>query len=217
MASITRATGAPHGEPASSHREAEPGTGRAARAGVLGVLAAALVTLALALLAMPDSYSWVKLGLSEAAAQGVDGAWVARTGFILFGLAVVWLVHLRLATWPPAVSVLHLAFGICMFGVAAFAHKPWEEAATFVESEDFLHSVFASVVGIAFIAGVITMVISRRRRSWRTMAQDLVALSVALSVPLTMSTAAWGVFQRLMFFTAACWYGLEAWSAIDEG
>jgi Protein of unknown function (DUF998) len=212
MSSSTRATTAIYRPSTGSQRDAKPGAGIAARAGVIGVLVAALVALALAPLAIPESYSWVKLGLSEAAAQGVDGAWAARAGFILFGLAVVWLAHLRSAAWPVAATVLHLAFGVSMFGVAAFAHKPWEPGAPFVESEDFLHSVFASLVGFGFIGGVICVIIARRRRDWRAMAPDLVALAVGLSVPFTMSTGAWGVFQRLMFLTAACWYGREAWT-----
>jgi hypothetical protein len=73
--------------------------GRAATLGVLGLLVAALVALAAAPWALPASYSSAKHGLSEAAAQGVDGAWVARTGFILFGLVVVWLVQLRATVW----------------------------------------------------------------------------------------------------------------------
>ena len=48
---------------------------------VCGLLAGAILALGLAPLAMPDSYSWIELGTSESAAQGTDGAWVARTGF----------------------------------------------------------------------------------------------------------------------------------------
>jgi hypothetical protein len=155
--------------------------GRAAGVGVLGLLAAALVTLAVAPFAVPQSYSPVKLGLSEAAAQGVDGAWVARAGFILFGLAVLWLVQLRAAAWSVAGTVFHLAFEISMFGVAAFAHKPWEKGAAFVESEDFLHTVFATMVGFGFIGGVVCVIIARGVRSWRVLLPDVTALVVALS------------------------------------
>ncbi len=57
---------------------------------------------------------------------------------------------------------------------------------------------------------------SQPRRTWRSVAPDLVALAVGLAVPLAMSSSAWGVLQRLMFLTAACWYGREAWNAPDE-
>lgn len=45
-------------------------------------LATSMALLALAPLALPESYSWIELGTSESAAQGVEGAWVARAGFV---------------------------------------------------------------------------------------------------------------------------------------
>ena len=54
--------------------------GSGAGVGVLVLLGAALLAILLAPLAMPDDYSWVELGVSESAAQGLEGAWVARIG-----------------------------------------------------------------------------------------------------------------------------------------
>lgn len=190
--------------------------GRRAGFGVMFLLVGALVLLGVAPLAMPESYSWVEHGTSESGAQGVDGAWVARMGFILYGLAVVWLVRLRAAVWGPLASLLHLAFGVSMFGVAAFSTKPWEDDAAYVESEDLLHSVFAGTIGFSFIAGVVTVMIVRRHRTVRAASPDLVALVIALVVPLLMSSSAWGVLQRLMFLTAGAWYGREAWLSLNR-
>ena len=173
-----------------------------------------MALLAVAPLWLPSSYSWVEHGTSESAAQGVDGAWVARSGFIVFGVAVVWLVQLRSRLWGWPGTILHLAFGVGMFGVAAFAARPWDEAARYVESEDLLHSVAATVVGIGFIAGVVAVMVSRQLPSVRAAVPDLAALAVAVVVPMTMSTGVWGILQRLMFLTAACWYGREAWLAM---
>ncbi len=39
--------------------------------------------------------------------------------------------------------MLHLGFGVCMFGVAVFSTKPWSDNAPYVESEDALHSLYA--------------------------------------------------------------------------
>jgi hypothetical protein len=41
---------------------------------------------------MPADYSWVSNTTSESAAQGVQGAWMARLGFVLFGMSVILLV-----------------------------------------------------------------------------------------------------------------------------
>lgn len=132
-------------------------------------------------------------------------------GFISFGLGVVWLTGLQYSSWGPLATALHLVFGASMFGVAAFSAKPWEENAVFVESEDFLHSVFAFAIGFGFIVGVVTLIVLRRNRSIWAPLRDWLAVAVAATVPLGMSTSIWGLLQRAMFTTAAVWYGREAW------
>jgi hypothetical protein len=178
--------------------------------GIVALLVAALAAFALAPTLLPASYSWVEHGISESAAQGIDGAWLARLGFLCFGLAVVWLAGLRPVGWVPAADLLHLVFGVSMFGVAAFSAKPWEDDAPFVQSEDLLHSVLAGAMGFAFVVAVVTSIVVRRQRSVGAALPDWVTLVIAALVPLTMSTGIWGVLQRLMFVTAAVWYAREA-------
>ena len=210
------AIGARRPTASSARPRQHQGAGRRPALGVIGLLAGAMVLLMVAPLWLPSSYSWVEHGTSESAAQGVDGAWVARSGFIVYGIAVVWLVQLRSRVWGWPGTILHLAFAVAMFGVAAFAARSWDEAAPYVDTEDLLHSVAANVVGFGFIAGVVAVMVSRRLPSVREAVPDLVALAVAVIVPLTMSTSVWGILQRLMFLTAACWYGREAWLAITS-
>ncbi len=149
---------------------------------------------------MPDSYSWVEHGTSESGAQGIDGAWVARAGFILFGLSVLWLLRLRSSAWGPIASLVHLGFGVSMFGVAAFSTKPWEDGAVYVESEDWLHSLFAGIIG--FVAGVVTLIIVRRNRGLRASIPDWIAVAITGTLPLAMDSDIWGALQRIMFLTA---------------
>ena len=195
----------------SGGRRLDHGPSRWAWVGIVWLLAAALVAFGVAPLLLPESYSAVEHGISESAAQGIEQAWPARLGFIAFGLAVLWLVAIRRTDWQPLAWLLHLSFGVCMFGVAAFSAKPWEEGAPHVELEDSLHSLFAGVMGFAFIAGVTTLIVIRRGRSAMAALPDWVALIVTLSVPLFMSSNIWGLLQRVMFVTAAAWYGREAW------
>lgn len=175
----------------------------------MALLIGATTLLSVAPLWLPASYSWLQNGTSESAAQGVDGAWVARSGFILFGLAVLWLCQRAAAVWRWPGTTCHVAFGVGMLGVAAFAHKPWVEGTPYVASEDLLHSIFASVVGVGFIAGVIAVAVARRPESWRDAALDIVVLAVALVVPTLMDSGVWGILQRVMFLAAASWYARE--------
>ena len=111
---------------------------------IVAGLAAALVCLGVAPLVLPDGYSWIHDGVSESAAQGIAGAWLARLGFVLFGLAVVALA--LFVGWPG----------------------------------------------------------------------DVLALVIAATVPLAMSSEIWGVLQRAMFLTAALWYTREAVTAHQD-
>ena len=200
-------------DPVADEVRTRPSPVSLAARGVTALLIAALIAFAFAPSLMPNSYSWVEHGISESAAQGIDGAWLARMGFIAFGLGVLWLVGLRHASWGPLATTLFASFGASMFGVAAFAAKPWEEGAAFIESEDLLHSVFAGIAGFAFVVGTLTLIVIRRHRSVSAALPDWVAFLVAAIVPLTASTSIWGALQRLMFFTTAVWYAREAWRA----
>ena len=178
--------------------------------GVVALLAAALVAFAVAPALLPATYSLVEHGISESAAQGIDGAWLARMGFIGFGLAVIWLAQLRSRTWGWIGTLLHVGFGVCMLAVAAFSAKPWEENAPYVAIEESLHSLFATVMGFGFIIGVLAVMIARRLPSLRAALPDLVVIVIATAIPLMMSFNIWGLLQRVMFVTAAVWYGREA-------
>ncbi len=161
-------------------------------AAVTGLMTTALVAIAAGPLLLPDSYSWIEHGISESAAQGIDGAWPARGGLLLYGLAVLWLVGLRRSTWGPLATAFHTLFGGSMVAVAAFSARPWEESAPFVENEDMLHSFFAGTAGFGFVAGVATLIVVRRQRAAGAAATDWLAFLVTAAVPWTASTEYWG-------------------------
>lgn len=56
--------------------------------GIVGAFLVSMICLVLAPTVLPEGYSVVAHTTSEAAAQATDGAWLARTGLFLFGLAV---------------------------------------------------------------------------------------------------------------------------------
>jgi hypothetical protein len=180
---------------------------------VLCGLGASVLGLAVAPLVVPADYSWIAQTTSEAAAQGVDGAWLARLGFLLFGLAVVVLASGAVRRWGAVGVALHGAFGALMAAAAAFSHRPWRPGADFVRFEDLLHSVVASAMGVAFAAGVVTTAIVATRggyRAVRLLDVTAVAASVILPVGMTLLPHLDGVLQRAMFAVAYAWYAREA-------
>lgn len=176
---------------------------------VLGLLVGSLVCVALAPTLMPDSYSIVEHSISESAAQGVEGAWLARTGFLLLGFAVLVLASVGGTRWGVAGRLVHRAYGVAMIAVAAFAHMPWENVPSDA-FEDTLHSVAASTVGAAFTIGVL-IVATRRSRTWMRVF-DALAVAAALGFSMAMFNVEGiaGVVQRTMFVVGYLWYGAEA-------
>ncbi len=174
------------------------------------LLALAALCFAVAPMLMPASYSVVENAISESAAQGVEGAWLARTGFLLFGFGVLRLAGLA-EHWGPWGRAAFGLFGVAMIGAATFSHMPWE-AVPFVELEDRLHSVAASVVGLSFTVGVLLVLFQRTRGDIAGRVFDLAAIAIAPTISMIMFNVDGiaGLVQRIMFGVAFMWFGTEA-------
>lgn len=180
---------------------------------ITGCLVLSAVALAVAPLTMPDFYSWMANTTSESAAQGLPWGWVARTGFVLFGVAVLWLVVEMRTRWGPWGVALHGAFGVLMLAAASFSNRPIETRVPVDAFEDSLHSLAATLMGFAFVGGVIVVTTRRKPRVIRVL--DLVAVGASVAIPLGMVIwpGAAGLFQRAMFLIAYAWYLLETWDS----
>jgi hypothetical protein len=181
------------------------------------VLAGAAVCLGIAPSLMPDSYSIVENAVSESAAQGVEGAWLARLGFLLLGFGVILLAQAS-AWWGMWGRLAFRVYGVSMICAAAFSHMPWEDV-PYDRFEDFLHSVAAGAVGMSFIAGVLVVTVRRTPGRIGVRVFDAIAVAVALGISMTMFNvpAIAGALQRSMFAVAFVWFGVEAVRARNVG
>jgi len=114
-------------------------------------------------------------------------------------------------SWGRAATAAHVVFGVSMLLVAAFSTRSWQAGASFGETEDALHSVFATLMGFAFAAGVAIVLVRRDRASSRRAVVDALALGAAVVLPLGMTAfgEADGLLQRAMLLVAYAWYGRE--------
>jgi hypothetical protein len=179
---------------------------------VLAGLCGSAAAVATAPVLMPASYSWLSNTTSESAAQGISGAWLARLGFLSFGLSVMALAFVRTRQWGRWSTALHYAFGTFMAAAAAFSTRPWN-GTSYDRTEDALHSVAATAMGFAFAAGVVAAAVHRGRRARiGGLVLDVVAVAASVVVPLAMSAwpAADGALQRFMFAVAYVWYATAA-------
>lgn len=176
--------------------------------GIAVCLSASALALAVAPLFMPEGYSWVTHTTSESAAQGVAAAWIARLGFLLFGLGVIWLTAERRVAWNRWATVFHAGFGAFMVATAVFSTRSWDAAMAYNPVEDAFHSATATLLGFCFAFGVLTLLLRRRKEQLDVRWFDLFALSATVVLPAAMTLLAKfaGVFQRIMFLVAYVWY-----------
>jgi hypothetical protein len=161
---------------------------------------------------MPPGYSWVSQTTSEFAAQGVQGAWLARLGFVLLGLSVILLATICQRRWGLWGAALHAGFGVLLIAAAVFSHRPWTAGEDFDRVEDVLHSITATAMGFVFVIGVVVTALRRSRGDVWPRAFDIMAVAASVAIPLGMAALPdiEGVLQRLMFVVAYAWYAAEA-------
>lgn len=177
----------------------------------LFILTVSALSLLAAPMLMPESYSWVTHTTSESAAQGLEGAWLTRLGFLLFGLAVIRLSAIRISEWPQGAVWMHTSFGVFMVAAAVFSHKPWMSGMSLDPIEDTLHSIAATAIGFAFAFGVLARLLQRRKLKISGQIFDAVAIGASIFIPLLMVSLPMrnGLLQRIMFLIAYIWYGNE--------
>lgn len=185
---------------------------RITRDATLLLLLASALLVVVAAGQMPAPYAWQSHSISESAAQGQAQAWVARLSFLCFGAGVLLLTCARRASWARLAFLGHAVFAISMFATAAFSHQPFAAGEPFDAFEDRLHSIFASGMGFAFVAGVLARTLQRESPSRRTRLLDAGAILAATLLPplgLALPEVA-GALQRAMFAVAYSWYAAEA-------
>ncbi len=178
---------------------------------ILSLLACSVLSLLAAPLLMPESYYWIEHTTSESGAQGVDGAWLARLGFVLYGVAVLMLIILR-TQWTILSRVIHTIFGLAMIGNAVFSSRPWIPDWPFGVLEDTLHSWMSGIVGTAFTLGVLSVFLKRMNADALTRTFDWLAIMISIVISILMFTSAdayAGLIQRIMFAVSYAWYVKE--------
>jgi len=188
------------------------------RWGIIVSLALSAISFRIASDVLDDSYDWVAHTTGEAAGQGVEGAWVARLGFLLFGLGVGLLSFGRHRPWLLPARALHGTFAVCMVLVATFSSRSWIENSPYHTVENGLHSAAATVMGLAFALGVGAVAMERAGEHHRVRYLDVTALIASIVLPFAMawSDSSAGLLQRIMFLVAYAWYGRETWNSVPS-
>lgn len=176
---------------------------------VRGAIAWLVTTLVGAHLLAPDSYSLVANTLSELGAQKYEYAWLARAGFIGFGVLLAWhfsgdLVHVQ-RFWAQAMLLLLYGSSVALTGM--FSAGPFETGVTFSEPEAFLHSIFATMAGVCLSGAILIS-------AWRAGTPRDRWKHIGVLAFVTVASALFGAFpeyqgvsQRLLWIGGLGWLG----------
>lgn len=186
--------------------------------GASHLLLASAVCLALVPWVVPDSYSVVEHTLSEAAGQGVQGGWLARTGMILSAFAAFMLAATPALRWGPWGRLAHRLFGAFTVFIAIFEDTPFAGGQS-DRFEESIHTVVTVAAGATFVIGVLVVTLEGRRFGRVPSAVDQAAFLAPLVLPLVMLQVDGidGLAQRLMLGVGIWWYWLEARSVMTAG
>lgn len=179
---------------------------RGARAG----LGASLLLLAAAPLALDGSYSVVDNTLSEAGAQGVDGAWLLRTGVALAAGAVFALTAVDTGPWPRRTRWWLRIYAAALLLLVVFPEAPWDGTG-YDGTVAWLHTASAVLGATSFVVGVYTVAVSRPGHRIGARAFDWTVIAAVVVIPQAMlSLPGDGILQRLMVLVGYVWLFVES-------
>ena len=174
----------------------------------LGLIVSVLI-LAMAPLAVDDSYSILSHTLSESGGQGVEGSWVFRTGVVMTAVSVFLLTTVAKGVWSSAARRLLHVYSIALVGLVVFPESSWD-GSTQDATVARLHTVAGVVGAVAFILAVVAIARSRPGESPSMRVFDWVVVgAVALIPQLMLMAPADGVLQRLMVALGYAWLFAE--------
>jgi hypothetical membrane protein len=160
-------------------------------------------------------YSWTQNTISDLAAQGHAHKWIMQTGFIGFGLLVTWgaVSHFnrnRRAYFLLPVTVYGLS--ILMSGI--FCTAPIDPSIPYAVRESELHSLFATMAGIAMSLAIFWQIVvsSNRRQRWTRILFFVLVVGISALFGLAENQTIGldqGIVQRVLYLVGLGWLVFE--------
>ncbi len=175
-----------------------------------------LYTLAVALLlalilaahaVAPDTYRWTQHTMSHLGAQVYEYANIMRLGFVSYGALILVAAILKVmkavrTAWPHSFIGIY-GFAILLTGF--FSTSPFLPGAQFSVPEANLHSIFATLSGIAISTAMVAFAIMHRSRLPRIIDVVTLVLTILMSGAFFAFGDVAGVFQRLLWLVGFAW------------
>lgn len=157
--------------------------------------------------AAPETYHWTQNTVSELASQGYKNKWIMQLGFIGFGILLTITATMNLnkkvLSWLREIPLA--VYALCILFSGVFCTAPFLDTISYSQREAQLHSIGATVAGIAFSAALIAHMFtdSSMTRKWIHLATLLFVIGISLF--FGMSSTNEGIIQRLLYSVSFIW------------
>jgi hypothetical membrane protein len=164
---------------------------------------------------VPPLYDWTQNTVSDLASQRHTYKWIMQIGFIGFGLLLTWGVIFHFNKNRHAYFLLFVAvYGLSILMSGIFCTAPVDSSMLFSVSESKLHSMFATIAGIAMSLGIFWQfaVSSNNRERWTRFAFFLLVIGISGLFGLTENHILLldkGIIQRILYLVGLTWLVYE--------
>lgn len=160
-----------------------------------------------------EYYQWYTNSLSDLAAQQYEYKWIMQGGFWLFGSTLAWstINKIRSTRQFTGADFFVVLYALFIFMTGIFSIKPFFPVEAFALREDQLHSLFATLTGIAISLAIVShafpLTQKNRARSYLdfTFAFLVIATSALFGVLESDSSAYVGLIQRILWVWGLSW------------
>ena len=181
-----------------------------------------IVIIVLAHFFVPPIYDWTQNTVSDLASQGHTYKWIMQTGFIGFGLLLTWGVFFHFNKNRRAYFLLFVAvYGLSILMSGIFCTAPVDPSMSYSVSESKLHSMFATIAGIAMSLGIFWQfaVSSNHRERWARFAFFILVIGISGLFGIAENHILMldkGVVQRVLYLVGLAWLIYEERLLISE-
>jgi len=130
--------------------------------------------------------------------------WVMSISFCFMAASIIFDA-IKKQSLPLAVKTFLILFGLSFFMTGIFRHQPIDETLLFNQTEDAIHSIFATLTGFSFAIFAATVGFTTKKKQRRFAAFFFVSISIIVPLMMQNSQHFSGLLQRLMMMLAIFW------------
>ncbi len=163
----------------------------------------------------PPIYDWTQNTVSDLASQGHPYKWIMQTGFIGFGLLLTWGVIFHFSKNKRTYFLFLVAiYGLSILVTGFFCAAPIDPSLPNDLRESQLHSMFATIAGIAMSLGIFwqAVVSANSRERWTRIIFFLLIGGISGLFGLAENHILMidkGIVQRVLYLVGLAWLVYE--------